>query len=150
MTLPKAKRDLLPVGRKSEFKPEYSPIAQEMCQLGATNADLAQEFNVSVFAIAYWQVKYPKFAAALKIGKDAADERVERSLFQRAIDGDVTAQIFWLKNRRPDRWRDVQRIEAALGHYVISERPLTEEEWARDRASVIDSTVSPLLDQTKD
>ena len=24
---------------------------------------------------------------------------------------DTTAQIFWLKNRRPDRWRDKQDIE---------------------------------------
>ena len=22
------------------------------------------------------------------------------------LDGNTTAQIFWLKNRRPDRWRD--------------------------------------------
>ena len=42
---------------------------------------------------------------------------------------DTTALIYWLKNRRPDRWRDVQNIEAKMGHYVISERPMTEEEW---------------------
>jgi hypothetical protein len=49
----------------------------------------------------------------------------------------VTACIFWLKNRRPDRWRDVQNIDAKLGHYIISERPLTEEEWIAER-QVID------------
>ena len=27
------------------------------------------------------------------------------------IPPDTTAQIFWLKNRRPDRWRDKQQIE---------------------------------------
>jgi len=36
--------------------------------------------------------------------------------------------------------RDVQTIEAALGHYVISERPLTADEWAAERASQIDAT----------
>jgi hypothetical protein len=46
---------------------------------------------------------------------------------------DVTACIFFLKNRRPDRWRDVQRIDAAMGHYIISDRPMTEEAWARAR-----------------
>ena len=59
---------------------------------------------------------------------------------------DTTAGIFWLKNRRPDRWRDVQRVEAELGHYVISERPMTEEEWIRDHATpLIDA--SPVLSQ---
>lgn len=28
---------------------------------------------------------------------------------------DVTAQIFWLKNRRPDKWRDKQIVEAEVG-----------------------------------
>ncbi len=97
-------------------------------------------------------------------GKQAADDRVERSLYTRAngfrytaqkviVDGppdkrttmiveyqeyvkpDTTAQIFFLKNRRPDRWRDVQNIDAQHGHYIISERPLTEAEWIRAHAS---------------
>jgi hypothetical protein len=28
-----------------------------------------------------------------------------------------------------------------LGKYIISDRPMTEEEWARERATVIDETV---------
>ena len=31
---------------------------------------------------------------------------VENALFKNAIEGNVTAQIFWLKNRKPDKWRD--------------------------------------------
>ena len=48
---------------------------------------------------------------------------------------DPTSMIYWLKNRRPDRWRDVQNIEAQHGLYIISERPLTEEEWIKQHAS---------------
>ena len=44
---------------------------------------------------------------------------------------DVTACLFWLKNRRPDRWRDVQNIDHAVGVYHISEAPMTEEDWIR-------------------
>jgi hypothetical protein len=29
-----------------------------------------------------------------------------------------TACIFWLKNRRPDRWRDAWQIEASVGKYI--------------------------------
>ena len=42
---------------------------------------------------------------------------------------DPTSMIWWLKNRRPDRWRDVQNIDHAVGVYHISETPMTEEEW---------------------
>ncbi|MCI4336693.1 MAG: hypothetical protein L3K17_05805, partial [Thermoplasmata archaeon] len=45
--------------------------------------------------------------------------------------------FIWLKNRDPERWRDQQIVEHALGKYIISDKPLTEEEWARERATVI-------------
>jgi hypothetical protein len=37
-------------------------------------------------------------------------------------------------------WRDVQNVEHAIGKYIISDHPLSEEEWARERATVIDET----------
>ena len=48
---------------------------------------------------------------------------------------DTTAMIFWLKNRRSDRWRDAHNIEAEHGHYIISERPMTEEDWIRETSN---------------
>jgi hypothetical protein len=41
---------------------------------------------------------------------------------------DTTAGIFWLKNRRPDQWRDAWQIDAAVGHYVVRDHTLTEAE----------------------
>jgi hypothetical protein len=52
---------------------------------------------------------------------------------------DVTACIFWLKNRDPQHWRDSQQMEHVLGKYIISDRPMSEEEWARERADVLDA-----------
>jgi hypothetical protein len=40
---------------------------------------------------------------------------------------DVGAAFIWLKNRDPDRWRDVQNVEHVLGKYIISDRPMTRE-----------------------
>jgi hypothetical protein len=51
---------------------------------------------------------------------------------------DVTAGIFWLKNRDPQHWRDSQQLEHVLGKYIISDQPMSEEQWARERADVID------------
>ena len=149
------------MGRPSSYKPEYAKMACHLCKLGATDADLAEAFEVSVVTIDNWKIKYPEFLGSLKGGKEEADDRVERSLYARATgysydavkifhtkDGkiikvpytehvppDVTACIFFLKNRRPDRWRDVQNIEAKMGHYVIADHELTEEEWIKLHAS---------------
>jgi hypothetical protein len=49
---------------------------------------------------------------------------------------DVTACIFWLKNRDPEHWRDVQNVDHVLGKYIISDKPMTEEQWAKERAIV--------------
>ena len=57
---------------------------------------------------------------------------------------DVTAQIFWLKNRDPAHWRDAWQMEHVLGKYIISDRPMTEEEWIREcGATVIDAAPEP-------
>ena len=59
---------------------------------------------------------------------------MEDSLYRLAIGWNgappnVTACVFWLKNRRPSEWRDVQAVDAAVGHYIISDRPMSEEQW---------------------
>lgn len=119
-------------GRPTEFRPEYVQIAEAIAQRGATDMELADAFDVSVRTIYAWKHKHPEFLQALKVGKFEADSRVERSLYQRAVgfehdavkifcgkDGEVTqvpyreyvvpdtaAASFWLKNRKPDEWRD--------------------------------------------
>jgi hypothetical protein len=56
---------------------------------------------------------------------------------------DVTACIFWLKNRDPEHWRDVQNVTHLLGKYIISDTPMSEEEWARERATALDAEPEP-------
>jgi hypothetical protein len=58
---------------------------------------------------------------------------------------DVTAGIFWLKNRNPQHWRDSQQLEHVLGKY-ISDQLMTEEQWARERATVIDEKPIKLVE----
>ena len=40
---------------------------------------------------------------------------------------DVTAQIFWLKNRCPDKYRDIQKVEVSEKHENPYENLTTEE-----------------------
>ena len=173
MTKPKPKDQLQKRGRKSLFRPECILIAKAAARFGAIEEEIADELNIGITTLERWKKYSPEFRGALKIGKDVFDDRIERSLAQRAIgyshpavkgfmtrDGkiiehkyiehyppDTTAAIYWLKNRRPDRWRDVQQINASLGHYVLSEKPLTESEWIEQRA-IADKTVDVTPDVT--
>ncbi len=121
------------MARPSSYDPEFAKQAEKLCTLGATDAELADFFEISVSTIYRWANAYKEFCDALKAGKEACDERVVRSLYNRAVGytfdsekivvvdkkvervaikehvaPDTTAQIFWLKNRRRDEWRDRQ------------------------------------------
>jgi len=106
---------------------------------GLTDAQLAEKMNIGARTLYDWKLKYPQISQALKKGKEVVDIQVENALLKRALgydfqeekieksdkDGvkvvqtvkhippDTTAQIFWLKNRRPDRWRDKPELTAA-------------------------------------
>lgn len=119
------------MARPSKYKNEMAKQAQKLCEFGATDAEIASFFEVDVRTVYRWQTQYKEFCQALKVGKEAADARVERSLFHKAngyshpedkifqYEGtpivvpttkhyppDTTAAIFWLKNRKPEEWRD--------------------------------------------
>ena len=179
MTKPKPKDQLQKRGRKSLFREEYILIAKAAARFGAIEEEIADELNIGITTLERWKEKYPEFRGALNVGKQAADDRVERSLYQRANgyshpavkvfmkrDGttvehkyiehyppDTTAMIFFLKNRRPDRWRDTQNIDHAVGHYVISEQPLSESDWIKlhaSNAADLDLVADPVLTGPKE
>lgn len=136
-------------GRPTVYKKEYAKQATSLAALGATDMELADFFEVEVRTIYRWKHDHPAFCQALKAGKEASDERVERSLYQKAIGyeqddvkifmpagadqpvyapyrakiaPDTTAAIFWLKNRRSQEWRDKQEM-GHIGAIAINITP---------------------------
>ncbi len=98
-------------GRPTEYKKEYNDQAMKMCLLGATDIELAEFFEVSETTLNNWKRQHPKFLVSIKEGKEVADSKVAESLYNQAKEGNTTAQIFWLKNRRKKHWRDKQEHE---------------------------------------
>lgn len=82
---------------------------------GLSDEDIAKKMGISRSTLNEWKKKYPDISDTLKKGKDVVDAAVENALLKRALSGDTTAQIFWLKNRKPDKWRDKQIVEAEVG-----------------------------------
>lgn len=126
-------------GRPSSYKDEYCKQAEKLCALGAIDKDLADFFNVSIQTLNSWKNEHPEFLESLKESKAIADAKVERSLYERATGyshpedkifnnqgeelivpttkhyaPDTTAGIFWLKNRRPNEWRDKQDLDVTV------------------------------------
>jgi hypothetical protein len=102
---------------------------------GLTDEQIAHNMGVSVKSLYNWKNDHLPILQALKNGKEVIDRHVENALLKRALgytydevtveesdDGykrkvttkqvvpDTTAQIFWLKNRKPAEWRDKQDI----------------------------------------
>ena len=48
-------------------------------------------------------------------GRKCEKEHIETAIEEVYIPGDTTAQIFWLKNRKPEVWKDKQIVEAEVG-----------------------------------
>ncbi|MCA8251777.1 terminase [Burkholderia sp. AU31624] len=90
----------------TKFKPEFVELARNYCLLGATDVDLARFFGTTDRTIRTWKLQHPEFAEALEQAKEVADAEVVGALYTNALAGNVTAQIFWLKNRQPAKWRD--------------------------------------------
>lgn len=124
------------MARPTDYRQEYAEQARKLCLLGFTDKQLADFFDVNESTITRWKQKYPEFRTSIKKGKVVADAQVVDSLYNRAtgievtevevrddgkkkikrvtkkhIPPDTTAQIFWLKNRQPELWRDKPTVE---------------------------------------
>ena len=130
-------------GRLPNFRPEFADQVRKLCQLGATEIELADFFDVTAETITRWRATHKEFSEAMRIGSEAANDRVERSLYQRdcgyerdallifngkngvirvphreRVLGDVTAQMKWLRNRMPRKWGD----KVDISHEVKPEK----------------------------
>ncbi len=81
-------------------------LLQGWARNGLTNEQIASNMDIVVSTLWEWRKKSPKISNALKIGKDEADIQVENALYKAALEGNTTAMIFWLKNRKSKEWRD--------------------------------------------
>jgi hypothetical protein len=118
-------------GKYAEWlEPEGLALLEGWARDGLTDEQLAEQCRISVSTLYAWKNSYPEISEALKRGKEVVDYQVEKALLQKALCGDVTAQIFWLKNRKPDKWRDkpekVERSDDETGVVLLA--PVLKEE----------------------
>lgn len=118
------------------LEPEGLQLLEGWARDGLTDEQIADNMGISTSTLYDWKNKYSEISEALKKGKEIVDIQVENALLKRALGysysevttekygnkikqkitkkqvvPDTTAQIFWLKNRRPDKWRDKPPID---------------------------------------
>lgn len=119
---------------------------------GLTEEQIAHNMGIAYSTLKNWKDKHMAILAALKRGKEVIDRQVENALLQRALGyeytettleyvpeldemrvtkevtkqvaPDTTAQIFWLKNRKPQEWRDKRDVD--LSGSISTNNPFEE------------------------
>ena len=119
--------------------PEGLILIQGWAMDGLTNEEIATKIKINPDTLYSWMKRFPEISEAIKRNKEFADQEVEQALFKKAtgrsvktveeprfnpktgefelvvvrretLPPDVAAQAFWLKNRRPEKWRDKREL----------------------------------------
>lgn len=91
--------------------PEGLVLLQGWARDGLTNEQIAHNMGIHVSTLYTYIKASSDISDALKKGKEVVDYEVENALLKSALEGSNTAQIFWLKNRKPDKWRDKRDVD---------------------------------------
>ena len=78
---------------------------------GLTDEQIANNLGISTSTFYEYKKNYSEFSEALKKGKEIVDFEVENALLKNALSGNITAQIYWLNNRKPKQWRNKRNDE---------------------------------------
>ena len=109
-------------------EPEKLTLLEGWARDGLTDEQIAANIGIHVRTLYEWKKRNQQIMKSIKKGKEVVDYEVENALLKKAlgytvkeekvtkdgevveckkeVPGDVTAQIFWLKNRKPEKWRD--------------------------------------------
>lgn len=128
------------MARPTKYTKSTCQVARLCAMSGMTDIETAKELGITKSTLYKWKLEYTEFSDSLKVGKEIPDDRAEATLYQKAmgwveddvkifqyqgnpivvpykriVDPDTTSLIFWLKNRRPNTWRDRHELTGADG-----------------------------------
>ena len=142
---------------------------EEWAKAGLTDVQIAHNMGIAPGTLYEWKNRFPEIDEALKKGKEVVDLEVENALLKRALgydyeetkiivetDGrkriervkkhvppDITAQIFWLKNRTT-RWSNRDKVEVEK---ILAETALIKEKTKLIRG--VEKDIHPLIELAK-
>lgn len=159
------------LGRPTKFTDVIAAKILELAQMGKTDVQIAEITGIAERTLNYWKTNYPDFLQSLKEAKGLADQMVEASLFKTALGYDhetieeainergevvqlrkekhyppnTTAQIFWLKNRKPENWRDKTEVVNTITEEVTFKIDW-EDEYEPSQTALPEKDAAPTED----
>jgi CRISPR-associated protein Cas8b1/Cst1 subtype I-B len=151
-----------PTTYKDWLVPEKLLVIRNWKRHGLTDEEVANNIGVARQTLSRWSKDYKDIHDALKTGKEEAVALIENKLFLKAMSGNLTAIIFWLKNNARDMYNDSQlspdeikqvkaRTRKMLADARISEVKAKLAEQMSDTSSEkLDEILDKLVSETED
>ena len=116
---------------KSKFQ-----LIEGWAKAGLSDEQISRNLGISKVTFYKYKASCPELNERLKRSKEVVDYEVENALYKSAMSGNVSAMIFWLKNRQPSQGTDKKEpteIELMRKELDLRERKLRlEEEKLKD------------------
>src|SRR6516162_8472820 len=103
-------------GRRTAYSPRLAVVARKCCERGMTDIEVADILGIGLATLYRWKLEHPAFSRVFKLEKAEADDRVERSLYSRAIGYDYIAE-------KPSMTRHGQKTMRYRAHIPPDLRP---------------------------
>ena len=89
-------------------------LLQGWARDGLTDEQIAKNMGISRTTFYDWISRFPNIADTIKKGREVSDYIIENALFAKAANGDVASMIFYLTNRRPDKWQNKKQFSGQI------------------------------------
>lgn len=145
---------------KKWLNPENLTLIEGWKRNGLTDDQIAHNMGIAPRTLAYWKRDHMQILQALKVGREQANFIVERELFSKAVKGNTTAMIFWLKNNWRDKYNDSElspeerRLAVARMKKLNADTRIAEakakamEEHGQDIATALDKVMDKLVEES--
>lgn len=107
----KIKPETNPIGRPTDFRPEYGEEILQLMASGLSLAASAAELGFHRQRVYEWVDRYPDFADTIRLAQVKRQLFLERRLLSAEAGPIVTSTIFALKNAAAADWREKQEHE---------------------------------------
>ena len=145
---------------KKWLEPENLVLLEGWKRNGLTDQQIADNIGINRRTLDKWKSKYGHIGRALKVGHEQANYAVEGKLLKKAMSGNTTAMIFWLKNNCRDKYNDsdlspeepklatarIKKIEAETKKVQFRNKSL--EENGADGEEALDRIMDKLVNES--
>ena len=87
---------------------------------GYSAEDIAARMGIGRSTFYKWRKRYPQIDQAVRKGREIVDYQVEQALLDKALGGDLRAQMYWLNNRRGDKWQEHPKEKTGEGEEGVT------------------------------